>query len=75
MTKLEEEITKAIIEPLWSDVINQDAIAKAAAEVAKKWIENAFDYGKFSGNAMAQTISGQKALTKEDWLKENGITE
>jgi hypothetical protein len=61
MTKLEREIWEAAMNVNGS---NADR-AKAAAEVAKRYIEEAFDAGGCAWNA---------SEAKSKWLKENGIT-
>lgn len=77
MTKLEEDIKSSIRATDWTSMLPEvdpeEVMVKAAAEVAKKYIEKAFDYGQFAGNGMAQVISKQKALSKDEWLKENGV--
>jgi hypothetical protein len=77
MTKLEEEILLAINK---GDKWNEDTdigghmaawekeLAKAAAEVAKRYIEKAYD----AGLGRSHLYQGQKK-TKEQWLKDNGI--
>lgn len=85
MTKLEEEIRIAIenvpykrIECELYDcgydlVEDYEATARAAAEVAKRYIEKAFDAGNFY-----TAKGGMRSSHDEDraaWLKENGITE
>lgn len=78
MTKLEEEIEKAISEVDWQfvrlhrrnsctdDAMPENAEAKAAAEVAKKYISKAIT-----------DLAGFVVTNEEyaEWLKENGITE
>jgi hypothetical protein len=70
MTKLEEEMVRAV----WATRFSSDPSAggKAAAEVAKKYIEKAFKdaiHHFFDGDGHV-TIYGRL----NDWLKENGIT-
>lgn len=79
MTKLQQEIWEAICEASNKRAIDyadpkvfftEKDRAKAAAEVAKKYIEEAYEDGweereKWPGNSME---SG-----KSHWLKENGI--
>ena len=77
MTRLEEEIRHAI--PDYDEVpdiyLDQywELVAKAAAEVAKKYIEGAFDAGNFytAKGGIRSTHDEDKA----EWLKEKGITE
>lgn len=94
MTKLEQEIFKAMygddpVEPSAIDVINnlrehKRLNAKAAAEVAKKYIEKALIDGCKTGWDMEAgdypTVVGDSYFSSdvdrfsEKWLKENGIT-
>lgn len=76
MTKIEEEI-KAVIPDFDTCELNgadeyNDLVAKAAAEVAKRYIEKAFEAGWTNGH-----FGGDEKLprTTQEWLKENGITE
>lgn len=81
MTKLEEEIRAAIdaiplidngsagLPHLYDDY---NSYAKAAAEVAKKYIEKAFNSGMES---MGIKGDGAHIALLKQWLKENGITE
>lgn len=72
MTKLEEEIGKAILTTAWQDSKMQsiDEFAKAAAEVAKKYIEEAFNAGWMAINDAPYWTMDKE---REEWLKENGI--
>lgn len=63
MTKLEEEIQKAITK----STSHYERMAEAAAQVARKYIEKAFDAGV---DAMDGSVT---VIRKQDWLKENGI--
>lgn len=81
MTKLEEEIMEAMARapkvPVY-DVFNsvrefQEEMtlnARAAAEVAKNYIEKALDY-----NVLLKTFDATPHEIKSKWLKENGIIE
>jgi hypothetical protein len=67
MTKLEEDIFEAMGKAWYSS--NPNDYAKAAARVAKKYIEKAIK--DFEGCGCCQPYhSGGK-----EWLKENGVTE
>lgn len=77
MTKLEEEMLMAthvhVIRIKEDKQLSCNLVAMAAAKVAKKYIEKAY-------NAEAAEYMNQSALTahnimKEKWLKENGIIE
>lgn len=63
MTKLEQEIFDAI-NKCYSDATETEA--KAAAEVAKTYIEKAWIEGYY---ALANTME----VSKDQWMKENGI--
>lgn len=68
LTKLEEDIERAILE---SGESAYPPAIKAAAEVAKKYIEKALE------DASAETFGSWKkvqALYIEKWLIENGIS-
>lgn len=65
MNRLQEEIRKAAGIDSWE--------AKKAAEVAMRWIEKAFDAG--GDRSTFHGRPGMKdAPTKEEGLKENGLT-
>lgn len=66
MTRLEQEIERCMIDNRFDTLDNQ---VRAAAEVAKKYIEKAFDAG------VDATDSGEIIISRPKWLKENGITE
>lgn len=74
MTKFEEEIFFQIDKHEFTE-----DMAKAAAEVAKKWIENAFDAGAeatinlLPEKSIPTNIKGY-VEAKHQWFKENGIT-
>lgn len=80
MTKLEEEMYKVINGNDWpprlgiplTDELHEMSVteAKAAAEVAKRYIDKAFN----AGLARTYLHQGQRK-SKETWLKENGIIE
>lgn len=78
MTKFEREIFFAIhgfLPPSGTDnQLTKHLMdeAKAAAEVAKKYIEKAWD---FKEEATFSSIAKIAFKTKAEWLKENGITE
>ena len=65
MTKLEEEIENALEDAQCGDYDDGD-LAKAAAEVAKRYIEASFDAGAY---AYGPTFMDCKI----QWLKENGV--
>jgi len=70
MTKFEEEIEIAIIDSQYGDYDSGD-MAKAAAEVAKKWMHAAWE-----GAVQIRVYKGDRyTITFEEWLKENGIIE
>jgi len=73
MTKLEAEI-KASLLKVDSDLIDTNDIAglsQAAAEVAKKWMREAWE-----GAVKRRVHKGDAyTITFEEWLKEKGITE
>jgi hypothetical protein len=71
MSKLEEDLRTVLLD---RGLTITTSDIQALAEVAKKYIEKAFDAGQFKGNAMAQVLAKQTALTKEQWLIENGIS-
>jgi hypothetical protein len=88
MTKLEEEI-KAAIQRTWDNYDSEKTLdidivenleAKAAAEVAKKWIANAIvnyhernqEVLQVTGKLSNTELDLNKAFT-EQWLKENGV--
>jgi hypothetical protein len=74
MTRLEEEIRNKIVS--YSATANDNSIefySKAAAEVAKRYIEKAFDAGRgFEYGEQFGRVPNPNP-TKEQWLKENGI--
>lgn len=72
MTKLEEEIWNAQRKVAHSS--NPNDYAKAAAEVAKKYIEKAFYANPGQREQeLCGTVSQEELY--QAWLKENGITE
>lgn len=78
MTKLEKEILHQIIVCEFATQVDgefcfqPETVAKAAAEVAKKYIEKAF-YA--NPGQRAQELCGMKSQEElyQEWLKENGI--
>lgn len=74
MTKLEEDIREAILSNIYKETademtdVEKEGIARAAAEVAKRYIEKAYD----AGLGKQHLYQGQRK-TKEQWLTENGI--
>jgi phosphoglucomutase len=76
MTKLEEEIKKAI-QKAWDEYDSETASelyehleAKAAAEVAKRYIEKVWKFKEES------SLSGNPEIafkTLDQWFKENGV--
>lgn len=75
MTKLEEEIKEALLDrSVWQETKMQSAevFAKAAAEVAKKYIEQAFRSGVY----FATYIPDERFDAEmKVFFKENGIIE
>lgn len=73
MTKLEEEIHKA----MWSREFDSSADqAKAAAEVAKRYIERAWKDSKPQYTIKPSGVGYNIfELDYQQWLKDNGITE
>lgn len=80
MTKLEEDI-RATIKNLTLDdsslgKLNKIVIAQAAAEVAKRYIEDAWDEGEQYGEIKSEHANYDDLVrNKSEWLKDNGITE
>lgn len=74
MTKLEKEMsiamTKANVDFLRGNLASIN-LSKAAAEVAKKYIEKAWDAAETWQRYQYREIDSAKSY--EDWLKENGI--
>lgn len=72
MTKLEKEMADAIA---GSDTIGD--MSKAAAEVAKKYMEKAYTDGYADGQRpnKGKTVLFRQSGHPYTWLKENGITE
>lgn len=80
MTKLEQEIAERLFENFKKDLLEQsfehmsiesfEDDAKAAADVAKKYIERAWNCSK--GFAESKHPD---APSLSEWAKENGITE
>jgi hypothetical protein len=78
MTRLEEEIEKIIIEWLKSGNENASHLSHLIAESSKRYIEKAmFDfYVKYpESTALVGGELIKYLLRKEQWLKDNGITE
>lgn len=84
MTKFEEEIKEAMgLEGLavflGKKPLEMDNYAKAAAEVARRYIEKAFLGGYFTEDVTNDDVIAMKhgqtlsEYFKEKWLKENGI--
>lgn len=77
MTKLTEEIEQAIFDNInRSD--DKHAAAKAAAEVAKRYIEKAWNNRLeiyFEGKGDFKSYHKTEEGRLQQWLKENGITE
>lgn len=83
MTKLEEDIYLSLLVQDGIEKVvdgnpvtahNCEVHAKAAAEVAKRYISNAFNFGAlhFIDNNGHEESAINKARTR--WLKENGVT-
>jgi hypothetical protein len=89
MTRLQEEIRAEIdkiplIENKGFDTLSDDydGYAKAAAEIAKTYIEKAWNeaWGQsfIRNNAMAKYVAQENGITltpktKDEWMKENGV--
>jgi hypothetical protein len=72
MTPFEKEMKQAvdgICDYTYADISAEELFGKCG-EVAKKYIEKAWD---FRGEAMWSSNSEIAFKTKEQWLKENGI--
>lgn len=67
MTKLEEEIAKAIGSGTYSEITERNA--KAAAQVAKKYIEDAFNHSRIRTNRDTEYF-----YELEEWLRGHGVT-
>lgn len=79
MIRLEEEMWSAImrVEDNQEDenFFDIDSYAKAAAEVAKKYIEGAMESCAHFVAMQQSGKHGNWPQIKEKWLKDNGITE
>jgi hypothetical protein len=74
MTRLSEEILKAFAEIQHSSF--QKDYANAAAEVAKRYIEKAFDAGYNRGASAwgaPDEVFTAVPSEKQEWMKENGV--
>ena len=78
MTKLEEEMLKAATEAVFeANKVGKEwksVIAERTSEIAKKYIEKAYNVGFSHGyNWVDHGYNPKRNLT--EWLKENGIAE
>lgn len=83
MTKLEQEIARHIEDEYEGEANGAsseyyDKLGRLAAEVAKQWIEKAWEASHThwkEGYMDWFTEAGITAPDKEKWMKENGLTE
>jgi ribosomal 30S subunit maturation factor RimM len=84
MTRLQEEINQSMIDAQWgmAGEIRLELYSEAAAEIAKKYIEKAWNeaWGQsfIRNNAIAEHVAKENGITlapktKEEWMKENGV--
>lgn len=74
MTKLEEEIAEVIENAEYADD-STEVKAHLIAEVAKKYIEKAYDDGEITGEVAKEDSRTTEWIQAEKdlWLKENGV--
>ena len=71
MTKLQEEMFRALIDLPFTESGDKGVMSKAAAEVAKKYIEQAW----FAGYYSTAVDEDDPSTLAAEYLKRNGITE